>query len=601
MATKSSLGSMFNSFLRSGPIGLFSSASRPAAKSVARKVTPTISRAVSPIKSSFSRSMSSPRSSSLLSGITGLGRSLTNIRPTGGTRSMLSGPLGFSASNASKFIGANRPSSVTRAPKFSVSSAARPRTPSFAFGSGSKGISSAVGSIGKAIGFGGFGGLGSTMARGLSGGAPKTVTPRERAGGGFTAGANKVTNPMSAFGKIIAPVKSFFSGQDTSSAFRGGLNAGPSGLAGGLLGGKNPFNKPGSVRDIKSATGAGQSPDTNFDPYASQKYGYVNVPGTKMYFDANALGKGQGYPDFTYQKNPATGQFDPMSAMAYNTDPTLGAMMSRAIGDYQVSGASQDVDDQGNPIGGYGLDPVGGGPTDLGFTPGPMPGASNPLSQFPLIGDLTNQMQGDGDMASMIDKFQKYKDMYEQGKGAFEQLSSAFGGGGDEGMPDTGALGAAQDAFASQGGQGPLDPLITERLRELLSAQFGELTDEELQAILGDLDESEQKELDFIIDQYKNLRPGADIESDSSYRRDIGEVREKYAKLKQQASAQGRRDVRNQFNDDLLKALSVATGQSENTNQAINDLLSAQMSLKSGNPMSSFSASQFPATILLNT
>lgn len=597
-----------SSFSRSGPLGFFSSASRPAARSVSRSIRPTVSRAVSSFRSPVtSRTLSNIGRASSFSPFS-IGRSISSIRPTG-VKSALS-KFSSTASNIARGIGQNvsrqfTKQPVNRTPSVTVGRNAN-RTPSFSVGGGAKGVAGTLSSLAKGFSGGGvLGSFGNTISRAL-GGSPQSV----KGTSGITQGADFLRSsktpsqaPMggglqSALGNIIAPVKSFFGGQggkDVGGVLRGAGLSGP-GLTAGNLGGQLGKNLLGGGLNqgidqergdalLGKKPGVTQ-PSSNLLPPGAEE-NLVNVPGTSFYMDKRGIKKGDDInPDIIYQKDPATGQFVNPTHMNISKNSDAISRAFQTYLDQGLQGSSPDY-------AGYPIDPRGTSP----FTPIPQydPDAnqpSGPLDQF-------MSAFKSGDFQSMKDKFDNYKDMFEQGKGLLDQLGFSMDGGGGDEMPDTGALSGAQDALMGQGGQAPLDPLITQRLQELLSSQFNDLSQEEIDAILSDLDDSEQKELDFIIDQYKNLRPGADIESDSSFRRDIGEVREKYAKLKQEATARGRRDTRNQFNQDLLSALQVATGQSENINQGILDLISAQQSLKSGSPLNSFGSSSFPSTILL--
>ena len=164
----------------------------------------------------------------------------------------------------------------------------------------------------------------------------------------------------------------------------------------------------------------------------------------------------------------------------------------------------------------------------------------------------------------------------EKLKKLIEQVKGAFGGGKGGGGGDVPGAPAGEDALEGQlnefGLAGPLNATLLSRLKEMLDQPISNLNSEEEQAILRDIDKSEQQELDYVMDQYKNLRPGADIESDSSFRRDVGEVREKYARVKQDALARARRQVRDDYTRNLLNSLQLGQRAGEFTTNQLGGL-----------------------------
>ena len=70
-------------------------------------------------------------------------------------------------------------------------------------------------------------------------------------------------------------------------------------------------------------------------------------------------------------------------------------------------------------------------------------------------------------------------------------------------------------------------------------------------------------ELDRVRDQYKNLRPGADFESDSSYNRDIMKVHDDFARASSDVLATRTRDLQQTFDAQQAQNTQIAIGASD--------------------------------------
>jgi hypothetical protein len=113
--------------------------------------------------------------------------------------------------------------------------------------------------------------------------------------------------------------------------------------------------------------------------------------------------------------------------------------------------------------------------------------------------------------------------------------------------------------MAQSGGTG-IGQLGTEKLNELLSSPMQAATEDELSAATRDLEYAKQQEIDQVRDLYRNLRPGSDPSSDSSFRRDIQEVTERYDRAITDTRASLRRNV-NQANTQNRLSQIMASGQ----------------------------------------
>lgn len=93
-----------------------------------------------------------------------------------------------------------------------------------------------------------------------------------------------------------------------------------------------------------------------------------------------------------------------------------------------------------------------------------------------------------------------------------------------------------------------------------LSRPFEQVSQEEQDAVLRELERNQKNEEDQIRDLYRNLRPGTDPSTDSAFRRDIGEMNDRYAKTKADTLAQLRRQVSNDFQANRIRQVLAAQG-----------------------------------------
>src|SRR3990167_7590605 len=117
-------------------------------------------------------------------------------------------------------------------------------------------------------------------------------------------------------------------------------------------------------------------------------------------------------------------------------------------------------------------------------------------------------------------------------------------------------------SLVSAGGS-PLAQLAQSVLSSQLGQQYNPLSEEEIQAATRQLELDESKEIDALNDLYRNLRPGTDPSTDSSYRRDLQEIRDKYARAKTDQLATRTRETKSIFQDQQARAIQQSLGVSD--------------------------------------
>lgn len=85
---------------------------------------------------------------------------------------------------------------------------------------------------------------------------------------------------------------------------------------------------------------------------------------------------------------------------------------------------------------------------------------------------------------------------------------------------------------SADGSISPIGSLGIEKLTSRLNTQPGSLPEEYKNAQLANFDESYNQAKDNLVSQYKALRPGADIETDSAFRQDMMKLENDFAKQK---------------------------------------------------------------------
>ena len=113
-----------------------------------------------------------------------------------------------------------------------------------------------------------------------------------------------------------------------------------------------------------------------------------------------------------------------------------------------------------------------------------------------------------------------------------------------------------------QGGT-ELGQLGKEKLTGQLNREFQPLSESEIQAALRGLEMEKTQNLDRIKDLYRNLRPGSDPSTDSSYRRDIQELEDQFARAKSDVLATRTRDLQQTYDAQQAQNIQMAIGASD--------------------------------------
>lgn len=121
-----------------------------------------------------------------------------------------------------------------------------------------------------------------------------------------------------------------------------------------------------------------------------------------------------------------------------------------------------------------------------------------------------------------------------------------------------------------QAGGNPLAQKAQGALGGLLDQQFNPLSEPEIQAATRQLEIDQVKAEDQVRDLYRNLRPGTDPSTDSSFRRDLQEVQDQFARAKADTLASRTRDVKSQFDQQRMGQIQQAMGISD---QQMNQLM----------------------------
>lgn len=85
---------------------------------------------------------------------------------------------------------------------------------------------------------------------------------------------------------------------------------------------------------------------------------------------------------------------------------------------------------------------------------------------------------------------------------------------------------------------------LSNYLKSELSQQYDPMNEAEIQAATRQLDEQQKSAEDQIRDTYKSIRPGSDEFTDSAFRDDLNDIRQRFAQAKADTVAQRTRDTK---------------------------------------------------------
>ena len=217
---------------------------------------------------------------------------------------------------------------------------------------------------------------------------------------------------------------------------------------------------------------------------------------------SQAQGASLQYPKFQAGGQNYTATAPPINAIPQSTNTPF----------YPAGTGQPAIPPTGGQGGGFGLSGVTATNVNTGKT--------MPLSQVPgnMLDDTLGGLQG---------KFGNLDELFKKVVGSvIEEKLGAVGGLIKQGL----------DLYwgmkGNQGGQGPGGGMLlpiqdlpsVQALSSMRVTNFQELDPQLEQAILSDLRRTEEEELGRLRDTYHSLKPGADMESDSSFRRDMFEL-----------------------------------------------------------------------------
>jgi hypothetical protein len=185
-----------------------------------------------------------------------------------------------------------------------------------------------------------------------------------------------------------------------------------------------------------------------------------------------------------------------------------------------------------------------GAPVGNGFNVGAgrlIQQAVQPAASGGFFGNLMNTMKSNpliplGLGISAFSQFYPKKPAYPEMPESFEELRQMAESGTPEGE------------------------LAKKKLTEMMNQPLEQMTSEEEAAITKSLNDNYNKEVEGLRDLYRNIRPGSDPSSDSSFRRDLAEIDDRYARSKSDLLATARRGIRSEFNSNRMNQIAQALG-----------------------------------------
>lgn len=124
---------------------------------------------------------------------------------------------------------------------------------------------------------------------------------------------------------------------------------------------------------------------------------------------------------------------------------------------------------------------------------------------------------------------------------------------------------------AARGGN-PLQNQASQALMQQLGQTQQNASQDEIDALNRQYDLAQADELKSVDSMYKSLRPGTDPLSDSAYQKDLGRVRDRYATLRADSTAQLQRQISNDFASQRGQQIAQASGLGEQQLQQLAQL-----------------------------
>lgn len=114
-----------------------------------------------------------------------------------------------------------------------------------------------------------------------------------------------------------------------------------------------------------------------------------------------------------------------------------------------------------------------------------------------------------------------------------------------------------------QAGGSPLGQLAQSKLTQQLGQEYDPLQQPEIDAALRELERNQGIEEDKVRDLYRNLRPGTDPSSDSTFQKDLATVSDQFSRAKADTLATRTRDTKAIFDQQRAQQIQQALGASD--------------------------------------
>lgn len=169
---------------------------------------------------------------------------------------------------------------------------------------------------------------------------------------------------------------------------------------------------------------------------------------------------------------------------------------------------------------------------------------------------VTPRMQPQSAFGGIMDMFKKPQNLLGAGSLAIGLL---------KGFPKTPPLPSSVNNLRTQvqSGGSPLGQLAQGKLTDQLNQNYEPLAQPEIDAALRELERNQVIEEDKVRDLYRNLRPGTDPSTDSSFQRDLATVSDQFSRAKADTLATRTRDTKAIFDQQRTQQIQQAIGASD--------------------------------------
>ena len=123
-----------------------------------------------------------------------------------------------------------------------------------------------------------------------------------------------------------------------------------------------------------------------------------------------------------------------------------------------------------------------------------------------------------------------------------------------------------------QAGGSPLGQLAQGKLTQQLGQEYNPLQQPEIDAALRELERNQVIEEDKVRDLYRNLRPGTDPSTDSTFQKDLNTVGDQFSRAKADTLATRTRDTKAIFDQQQSQAIQQSLGASDSQMQQLASL-----------------------------